>query len=163
MSPANINDLRACSSGLAVIAERNTKFRVYFEVLEDLITGVVDQLPTGSSSPAAANQASAPSAAFRNIGDAVARIEHARIELELPPQSWPSYTYTLKGDQMGQHQPGNSATGCGKERPCNLQRDEIAAGSSSADLQDLITNLDSIYWDGSGIFDIAPDAFTSTT
>lgn len=93
-TPAMANDLRACSSILFVIAERNQSLRKYCDVLETIINGVMQHIEDATTpsplphqgNPTPCEHGESP-IAFHKLKDTF-----KRLEFELPSHVYPDYT-----------------------------------------------------------------------
>lgn len=109
-TPTIANGLRACSSSLFVLAERNSTLRKYCDVLESVITAVMDHVEqTSSPDPASTTFTNARSPAKSTISEGPraafdqSRTTFEKTDWEFPSQAYPSYTLeaneTSNGDQ----------------------------------------------------------------
>jgi hypothetical protein len=96
-TPALANDLRACSSILFVIAERNHGLRKYCDLLEIIIDGVMQYIEQASEGTATAltndqhhQIAERPPIPFHKLKDTF-----KQMNFELPATAYPSYTAGL--------------------------------------------------------------------
>lgn len=107
-TPALANDLRACSSILFVIAERNQRLRKYCDVLEAIINSVMEHIehagspyPSSTTNDIHAEQESERSPIeFHTLKDTF-----KAFKFELPLSVYPSYTTDPKASQTNDSGP----------------------------------------------------------
>lgn len=160
-SPATFNDLRACSSSLAVIAERNSKFRPYHDVLDDLITVVMDASASATESVAADSTVSFQRLAGGN--EQTSRLPSAfgscfsfitRMDSEFPRDSLPSYTKTTPGmDDCGRVANASPLSHHnGTVHSMDGAFDHANVLTPPGDLEALIAGLDGNCWGDSSLY-----------
>jgi hypothetical protein len=141
-TPALANDLRACSSILFVIAERNQGLRKYCDVLEAIINSVMQHIEDTSSpntssvlddSRAERAREGSP-IAFHNLKDTF-----KQFKFELPSNVYPSYTMNTEPRQV-------ETSGCSLKQAAAL-RTPIAqpSGDPGAATLETYATRDSMY------------------
>lgn len=143
-SPIVANDLRACSSALTAMAEKNTSLRKYRNVLDSIIDSTMDHVqvttsePTGTCvcsncSPKATVEDSEEPSAFHLL-----KSTFQRLNFEFPAQAYPDY----KTKHVSHEPSGRSAAPTGHlsqekvdimRTPGNKRRRAYRTQESSAD------------------------------